>query len=190
MKTVSKRRLLVLASVLVLGFAAIVPARGDEAPMVDSPQYAAWAKFKPDSSSTLSADMKMGPNTVHVETTTTLKSVTPEKVEVQSAGKMSFMGHDNETPVQTRTIAAKEAKQDKKDLGEQDVAAMGKTFKCKVYEITGANAGAPSAHGGAGADAKATIYVSDDVPGGLVKMDIAGANGQKMTFTLTAMDSK
>ncbi len=195
MEAGTSHRLWVLGSIFFLGLAAAAPARAED---VDSPQYGAWAKFKPESSSTLAADIKMGAgNSFHIETTMTLKSVTAQQVEVEATGKVNIMGQDRTTPPQTRTIPAKETKQDRKDLGEQDVQAMGKTFKCKVYEITGGGASglAPSprgpAAGGANPNAKATLYVNDDVPGGVVKMDVSsGPGGQAMSFTLTAMDVK
>jgi hypothetical protein len=37
---------------------------------------------------------------------------------------------------------------------------------------------------------KATIYVCDDVPGGLVRLEGTGRNGAELTMILTAMESK
>jgi hypothetical protein len=37
---------------------------------------------------------------------------------------------------------------------------------------------------------KATVYISDDVPGGLVRLEGTGKNGKELTFILTGMESK
>ena len=67
---------------------------------------------------------------------------------------------------------------------------MGKTFKCKVFEGTGKPATpAPGAKANPTA-LKGTIFISDDVPGGLVRLEAIGTDGKTETFILTAMDIK
>ncbi len=194
MKVAVSRRFWILSALVSLGFASAMPARADDT-LVDSPRYAAWAKFKPESFTTLAMDMKMGPNDIHVEMTRTLKSVTADEVKLTTTTVATAMGHTGNPNTREETIAAKETKQEMKETGEKDVDAMGKTFKCKVIELTGAAAAAMApqsrAHGPAGdsANAKVILYVCPDVPGGLVKMETTNAMGPMM-FIMTAMESK
>ncbi len=198
MKVGTLRKFCLVASVVALGLAGGTPTRAADE-LSDSPRYAAWAKFKPETTVTLSGDTKMGPNEVHMDMVRTLKSVTAEQVEVETSVKVAFMGHTNNPEAKKETIPAKEAKPAMKETGEKDVQAMGKTYKCKVYEISGADAGAMGPGGArphagmanaAGTEAKATIYVNDDVPGGLVKMESPGPMGAPIVFTLTATETK
>jgi hypothetical protein len=179
-------------------------ARADDATAVPSPRYAAWAKCKPGTSATLSGDMDMGQmGKIHTEITRTLVSVTPDAATVTVLSKITMMGTERPGRTRTETIPAKEPPRDMKQTGTVDVEAMGKSYKCKVYEATGAAAGQASpvagrpGMGGPGApagynpaDAKATAYISDDVPGGMVKLEVTGAAGKLVTFVLTAVDVK
>jgi hypothetical protein len=162
---------------------------------VASPQYQAWAKFKPGSSSTLTSDMKVGPNgsmTIHVEMTTTLLSVTPEQAEVEAVSKTDMMGRGGNPTHVKRTIKAKEPARDMKETGTEDVKAMDKTFKCKVFKLSGeAAANQGSGRGGRGpANATVTLYVNPDVPGGIVKMETIAEGAPPFIFILSAMNVK
>ena len=189
----TSKHCLVLTSLIALSLSLISTAKA--ADEVDNPQYTHWAKFKAGSSSTLTCDSKVGPNAIdiHIETTTTLDSVTPDEVALTSSSKVDVMGHSNNPVPVKKTIKAKAPAHESKQAGEKDVQAMGKTFKCKVFELTG-NAAAANNAKGANAknvkDAKATIYVNGDVPGGLVKMELTGGDGKTMVFNLTAMTAK
>ncbi len=63
---------------------------------------------------------------------------------------------------------AKVEAQEVKDLGRQDVRAMGRTFKCEVYQMKDDTvAGKERPWGG-----KAKVWVCPEVPGGVVKWDV------------------
>jgi len=162
---------------------------------VDSPQYQAWAKFKPGSSATLTSDMKVGPNgsmSVHVEMTRTLVAVTPDHVEVDAASTAQVMGRGSNPTHVKSTIKAKEPAKNYQEAGAEDVKAMDKTFKCKVIKLSGeAAASEGSGRGGrAPVNAKVTVYVNSDVPGGVVKMETVAEGAPPTTFILTGMNVK
>jgi hypothetical protein len=191
----SKRKWMML-SVMGLGLLAATPMRAadDETGL----RYKAWAKFKPGSSATLAADISFNANqnnvTAHMEMTRTLKSVTDDQVEIEVVTKMDVMGHSQTSPPRIENIKADESSKDVKELDKQSVDAMGKTFSCKVYELSGDQASSvaptgPGAHPNPGSG-KATIYANEDVPGGIVKIDATGREGKQVTFLLTAMDAK
>ena len=168
-----------------------MPARAGD--MVDNHKYQAWAKFKPGSSSTISADIDKAGNKIHLDMTRKLVSLDDDKVVIEVASTVTFMGHDHAAPTRQETYPAKidKEKVDIKKTGDKEIDAMGKTFKCTVYEATGD----PDAPTGRGAvmnpdNMKATAYISDDVPGGLVRLDGKGQDGKDMTLVLTAMETK
>jgi hypothetical protein len=171
-------------------FSAISARAGD---MVDNHKYQVWAKFKPGSSSTIATDMEKGTAKFHLEMTRTLISIDSDNAVVETVSKVTVMGQEHAAPARRETIPVKidKEKDSIKETGDKDIDAMGKTFKCKVFEATG-DPDAPAAHGpAANPDTmKATVYISEDVPGGLVRLDSNGQDGKAITFILTAMESK
>lgn len=163
-------------------------ARADDAAV--NPKYMAWSKFKPGSSETFEADIQTQGQRYHIETKQTLVSVSDDEVVVETDSKGTVKGQKPTESTKRERFKAKVGPADLKQIGEKEVAAMGKTFKCKVFEGTGKPT-APAA--GAKDDSSAlrgTIYISDDIPGGLVRLDTAGADGKTQTFILTAMEVK
>ena len=190
MNRVHIRRALIVCAVTAASFFSSLPARAGE--MKDNPKYQAWAKFKPGSTNTLSTDIEMGPNKIHLDITRKLVSVTDKEIVVETVSTATVMGHDHAQPATTETIPAQTDKDEIKGTGEKEVEAMGKTFKCKVWEAAGSPDSKPAPHAAPGSDMtqKATVYTSDEVPGGLVKMETAGRAGAPIVFTLSAMESK
>jgi hypothetical protein len=158
--------------------------------MIENPKYHAWVKFKPGSNSTVTADMDIQGSKIHISMTRTLISIDDSTAVVETKSTVSVMGHDHAAPARQESIPAKTDKDLITQTGEKDVEAMDKTFKCKVYEAkedpnAGPTRGAPNP------DAmKATVYASDDVPGGLVRLEATQKDGKPLTFILTAMESK
>ncbi len=150
---------------------------------VANPQYDLWCKYKPGSTVTLAGDMEAGPmGKVHLAVTQTLASVTADAVTVSQTTQMSVMGHDRPAgPPGAQVIPARQAKAQMTATGAADVQAMGKTFPCTVYDMAKPAGGGP---------ASGTAYVNPDVPGGVVKLTLTGANGKALTFVLTAADAK
>jgi hypothetical protein len=179
-----------VAGLLLLG--GITPAARAE-DEVANPKYTAWSKFKPGSSNTVSADVDMGGTHVHINVKRTLISVTDAEVVVELKSTVTVMGRDQQGQPIQQTFDAKADKDVITQKGQQDVDAMGKTFKCTVYEATTKEdvKPDPQAKPMPGANAKtATVYTSDDVPGGLVKLETQGQDGKSMVFILTAMEAK
>jgi hypothetical protein len=190
---------LVCAAALLTGGVSFV-ARAEQ---IDSPRYQAWAKFKVGSSHTLSGEMNAGGMQIQTEMTEKLVEVTDDHVAVETTTTTNVMGQSHTSPPRQRTIPAKEDIKDAKEVGTEDVQAMGKTFSCKVWEL--ADVGAPPAGrpgpGGPSPDnqrkSSAKIWASPDVPGGMVKMEFqshSGAPGQgpdmNMTYLLKSYEVK
>jgi hypothetical protein len=182
-------RVIKIAIVFVTVF--FTTTRADDAK--DNPNYLVWAKFKPGSTSTVVADIRDGQDNVHIETTRTLVSVSAETVVVETVSIRKTKGHEiTQAPIK-QTIPAKTNKDEIKETGRKDMDAMGKTFKCRVWDSTPAKAnktGANAPKVAAAEGMKATIYVCDDVPGGVVRLDGVGQNGSNVTFILTKFEAK
>ncbi len=180
-----------VAVIIVCGSWAASTVRADD--MVDNPRYTAWAKFKPGSTNTLAADMDRHGNKVHIEVKRTLISISDTEAVIETKAVVNVMDHDHEMPATQETIKAKANAEDFKQTGEQSVDAMGKTFKCKVYEAAAkpdATVDRKEVPGTNMQGKKATVYASDDVPGGVVKLETDEPAGKTLTFILTAMDSQ
>jgi hypothetical protein len=160
----------------------------------DNPNYQVWARFKPGSSSTVTADIRDGDGNMHIETTRTLVSVTDDEVVIKTVSKLRRKGKETTQQPISQTIKAKTDKDEIKETGDKDMDAMGKTFKCRVWDSTGPKAAEkpkPGEHKTIEPGAmKATIYVSGDVPGGVVRLDGVGPNGENVTFVLTKFEAK
>ena len=81
---------------------------------------------------------------------------------------MNIAGQNQEIPPQKQTILAKIEKQNITEVGAEKVEAAGKTLDTKVYEMAG---GAPGQTG------KAKAWISDQVPGGVVKLEAKTPQG-------------
>jgi hypothetical protein len=189
------RRCLSAVSILVITlFACAGFARAEE--MVANPQYTAWAKFKPGTMIT----MKMattGAQALNMQIVQTLKEVTPEKAAVDVATKMDMGGQTRDMPTQTVSVDAKVTKDkaaqaemppgmkgDVKQLADEDVTVGGKTYKAKVSEFSGEQQGMK---------VKGKAWRSDEVPGGVVKMESSyqGPQGNgDMKMELVSVDAK
>src|SRR3954463_5513795 len=138
--------LLFAAGMLAINLAAA----GAHAEQQDNQQYLHWAKFKPGSSATMSGEADNAGQKVQLDMTNTLVEVTKEKVVLETSSTYKLGDKEQKGPPHKRDVAAKEEKKsDVKEVGEEEVQAAGKKFKCKVIEGEGVGAG--------GAKAKAKV---------------------------------
>jgi hypothetical protein len=181
------RRVLVAAIFLIGGFSGVTAKADDAAPNL---KYTAWAKYKPGSTETIAGDIDSPAGKMHLEMVRTLISVTDDQVVVETKTKMDMGGQTRESPAVKETIKATGDKDEIKQTGEESVDAMGKTFKCKVYEAAKTDS-APATPAAPGPNMnKAKVWACEDVPGGVVKLEATGRGGKSITFTLTAMEAK
>jgi hypothetical protein len=115
------------------------------------------------------------------ESTHKLLEKADDYVTVEVTTSYTINGAKQSIPPQKQKIAAKSEKKDVTEKESQDVTAAGKTYKCKVYEVKNI--------AGNGQEVKATMWVSKDVPGGMVKMEAAAESG-KVTSTLKSSEKK
>lgn len=176
---------LMAAAALVLGlFAAAAYAE-----QVDSQAYSAWAKFKPGAMVKYEQATKAAGQDVPGTMTMTLKEVTPDHVTVEMTMSMNMGGQVMTMPAQTQTIPAKVEKGDpmsgeppadaKVETGEETVEAAGQSYDTKRTKTS-------MTHDGQ--EVVATVWQSDAVPGGMVKMH--STVGDSMTTTMTLVEVK
>ena len=94
---------------------------------------------------------------------------------------MNIAGQNNELSPQKQDIPAQIAKRTITQSATEKVDAAGKTFECKVYEMSNDESGQPGA--------KAKVWLSDEVPGGVVKLEATLPNGS-VTGSLTKFEAK
>jgi hypothetical protein len=175
---------------MCVGFLAI--ASSCRADQVDNPRYLVWANFKPGSSRVWTGNVQIGPVHIRVEMTSTLREVTPDHVVVETRTTTDFgQGPRIGRPLPVVEDARIEA-DEVKNLGEETIQIMGRPFHCKVYQMKDDTVdGKERPWGG-----KAKIWVSSEVPGGVVKIDVNPQNksatdqNAMIVYELTAYDVK
>jgi|SRR3954447_7084194 hypothetical protein len=166
--------------------------------LVDNPQYTTWSKHKPESTITFAmntdaAGQQMAGTVVH-----RLMEVTPDQATVELKTTVQVMGQP-QTSSTTAVYKAKVPKADAevtkvpknvkgtgKEVGDEKVQVGEKSINCKVVEFEG------QMNEMQNSQVKGKMWRSEEVPGGLVKMqsDIQGAMAVKILMTLQAMDLK
>ncbi len=170
---------------IVLSLLLITPpfARA-EGEQMDNPAFAAWSRFNIGSSETLTAELQ-GPNAdapkMTMEMTRKLIEKTDDHVTIEVTTTMDIGGQKRTMPPRNQNVPAKMEKKDVKSSGSEDVEAAGKKYTCKVYDVKGFSAQNP--------DATVKLWVNDDIPGGLVKMEAESPRG-KMTSLLKSFETK
>lgn len=156
-------------SMLVLGFASA--AFADE--MIDNPMYKQWAKYKPGTFVTMKSTSEMAGTKTESTVTTTLKSVTPEKIVVTMEVVSKMGDQEYKMPAQEMEYPAKIKKEDMDDVqkakdkpdtkkGKETVEVAGKKLATNWTEVKIDNEKMTTV---------TKMWESEEVPGGLVKME-------------------
>ncbi|MHC4985307.1 MAG: hypothetical protein ACYTFO_04040 [Planctomycetota bacterium] len=175
------------ALVLVVG-ALAGWAIAQDGEMVDNPEYIQWSSFEVGASATLT--MMSGPADAGVEVTMThtLMSLDADNAVVTTVVTMVVNDQEIEQPPQDRTVAARVAKYDPPEgqeapeieESEETVTVAAGTFDCKKVTTTiTAN----------GAAMVTTVWTTDAVPGGIVKMVTTSGGQQVSSMELTAVST-
>jgi hypothetical protein len=160
-------------------FAVLVCGSSVRADSVDNPRYQAWAKFGVGSSETLQASISTGGMQMTAETQFQLAEKADDQVTINIT--TTVMGH--QSAPRPQVISSKMDGKEINQLPNEKVDAAGKTFDCKVFEVPDPNAQAQ------GTTMK--VWVSDDVPGGCVKMEaVSPRSNTKVTYLLESYDAK
>ena len=172
------------------------PSTAPAEPLVDNPHYLAWSKFKPGTQVDLDLNLGVAGQAMTSNVTMTLSEISPEKAVVESVAKMNVPGlpGGGQQEKQSKTYLAKVPKSEadrafmpagavgeSKETGTETISAAGKSYECKVREFTGKIQGQ---------DAKGKMWRSEDVPGGLVKMEASGNTNMTITMELKRVTAK
>jgi hypothetical protein len=127
-----------------------------------------------------------GPNLKFVnETTQTLIEVKPDKVILETKATITHNGETKIVPPMPEEIPAKAPDlPESKDGGEAELEVGGKKVKCRIKFLS--RTGGPA---NARVEVVDKAYISDDVPGGLVKSERKSPN-HTSTFMLKSFDIK
>ena len=165
--------------------AAVVSACFGASALAGNPMYDSWAKCKPGSSVTMTTASEVAGNKSDSETTTTLKSVTAEKVVVEIKTTMTMMGNKIESPATSMDIpatAAAPATPATPPAGgtpaaEAKVTQEKVTIAGKEYDAT-CTASKSDTNG---MKMTSTVWTSPEVPGMTLKMVSEGEGAMKMS---------
>jgi hypothetical protein len=166
-------------------------ARADQ---IDNPQYKAWAKFKPGTTVTRNMHSESNGMAHDIKLITKLDSITDQEAVIENSAVVSINGKDFTPPARKDTIEAKIDNDPAKiaaqhmpppdaKFTEEEVTAGGKTYKAKVFETDTKERGGTR---------HTKVWFSDDVPGGLIKMESSGDNAAipKITEELVSVEEK
>jgi hypothetical protein len=156
-------------SVRALGFAAVAVVfwtSAARAEQVENPQFTAWAKYGVGSAVTLESKMDGG---MTMTSTRTLKEKAEDHVVLEVVTVMAMGGKKEPSRPVAQTVQAKLDAKDVKELGKEKVKAGGKTYECTAYAMKDAS---PNYIG-----TNPKVWVSPDVPGGVVKVEMSTPKG-------------
>jgi len=173
------RRMPMVLCAMVLVVVAAAAARAEQ---VEDPRYAAWKDYAIGSSASYETETAAGGQKMLFESTHKLLEKADDHVTVEVTTSYTIDGAKHSVPPQKQNIAAKSEKKNVAEKESEDVKAAGKTYTCKVYEVketTPTN----------GKEVTAKVWVSKDVPGGMVKMEASTDQG-KVTSTLKSSETK
>ncbi len=179
---------------ILIGALALLVA-GQVAPslayeMGDNPEYKSWASFKAGSMVTLKMISDAGGNKTEMTNTMELLEISGDKAVIQTTTVMVVAGNEMKMPPQKREIMAKMKMAEpaantkegpKAKESSEDVTVEGTTYKCKVTESTNEANGVKSV---------AKSWTSDEVPGGLVKMESTSSGAMSAKTSLTLVKAK
>ena len=149
----------------------VLAATQIDAEEITNPQFECWKKFAEGSNSTITTVIENKGNKFTTVSTNKLVAKADDKMEIEISGTVDMLGQSRALPVQKQTVPAKMEK-DKVPTqvaeATEKVEAAGKTFECKIYEFKRDVSGKPMT---------AKCWLSDEVPGGVVKMEAKTEEG-------------
>jgi hypothetical protein len=167
----------------------VAAADADAGPRVESVVYRRWAKFKPGTVVEYSGSSEQPGKAKEEQTTTyTIKAVADDKVTVGVV--VAFREPNSQTvanpsqdfiyPRWVRTMAGRPAAADGQPAGatgpeEVTETVAGKAYKARLYRSKGAVEAGPTS---------TDTYLSDEVPGGLLKSVTTVIPIQRVTITV------
>ena len=145
---------------------------------VDNPEFANWSKHKKGTAVTLKVTTDFGGMNTESRFTTTLVDVQPDKVVLETTGVSTVNGMEIKAPSMKRDVPKEvilPASVKKEDYtaqkppgtfeqGEETVKVAGGEFKAKWYKTKSS---------AAGNEVESKSWMSDDVPGRVVKLESA-----------------
>ncbi len=153
----------------------VVASPGLTQEKIDNPEFASWAKFKPGTSITLKTSNAMGQIKSETAITTTLLEVADEKLVVEMTVVSSVNGMEFKSPPTKRevpksvTLPAGTPKPDPNKKAEGLVEEGTETLKISGMDVKAKCFKIKSKVNGIEVESKS--WISDDVPGGLVKSE-------------------
>lgn len=172
-----------LPLLFVLSCASLLLPDAAQAEQVDNPAYTMWSAFEPGAAVTHQMTMTSSPmpdQQMQMTATVTLKSINPDELVIVRETTMAMNGMDQTMPPQEEVVPAKlEAGEVDPSLaalddpdteqGQETVTVDGQDLECTWYAIDVEQNGQATS---------GKVWISEQVPGGLVKMQTQSSGDQ------------
>ena len=146
----------------------------------ENPEWKYWSTCKAGSRAKYMAEMELEGKAVIFTSVRTLAEIGADKAVVKEETEQ--VGPDGKTDVDEDKIAVEKAKPSLwilKELGTEEIEVKGKKLKCRVAQV----------HGGAH-DPPKKMWLSAEIPGGVVKAESLEADKDKYKVTLVEYEKK
>jgi hypothetical protein len=187
-----------LLALLTVGFfVGSVMAEDKKGEKVDNLQYKSWSKFKTGTAVTVKVTGEFGGTKSETVVTYKLLEVTDDKLVIEAAGVTTINGMEIKTPADKQDVPRQLDKPDWLDSktgkpegateeGKEVIKIGGTEYPCRWYKYK-RTLRTPDGKGEENEEGQ--VWVSDDVPGGMVKMS-GKLKAGSMTQTTTEITIK
>jgi hypothetical protein len=184
-------RIAAAVAVLTLTLAAGAARAADQT--LPNPEFASWSKFKPGTSVTLKSVNEFDKTKLESVMTMTLVEVGADKLVIETTNVARINGMEIKSPPEKRdvaktfTIPKVEVKDDPKaekpktEEGTETLKAAGVEVKAKWYKFT---------QEADGTKTESQTWMSDEIPGGLVKTVTKVTGAATATYTTEVVEFK
>jgi hypothetical protein len=184
-----------IPSLLTLGVLVVWVGVTPAQETIENPEFAAWAKFKKGTGVTIKSTTKGGVTNSEVILTTTLVDVGTDKLVLETssvvkANGMEFKGQAAKRDVTRTTELPKGVRKEDAVIGKppgtteegtETLKIAGTELKTKWYKYSAELAGTKT---------QAKMWVSDDVPGRVVRSEMTTTGAFNSTTTLEVIEFK
>ena len=184
-----------LNPILALGLLVLVPGIAPADETIANPEFACWSKFKKGTSVTLKMTTMAAGTKSETTVTTTLVETSADKLVVETTSVANVAGMVIKSPafkrdVQKTVMVPKGLKKEELqggkppgtvEEGTETLKIAGKEIKAKWYKSKSEAAGTKS---------ETKMWMSDDVPGMMVKMEASTAGAFASTTKMELVEIK
>lgn len=143
-----------------------------------NPEYTYWARCQPGSWVKLRMKIDQAGQEILSEMTVKLMEVTKEKVVVERSGTATVGDRTVPVPADRDEVLAEKKQEKIEDLGEKEITVAGKSLRCRLMKTVKEEGGVTRT---------ARVWVSEEIPGGVAKLEVVPEGAEKPVVTGEAL---